>query len=48
VGHRFGTSWDRLQEVFRAYTGLIGAVLLAYVAFTFLRHRFRRSVGGAR
>jgi membrane protein DedA with SNARE-associated domain len=47
VGHRFGTSWSRLQGVFRAYTGLIGAVLLAYVAFTLLRHRFRRPATNA-
>ena len=44
VGHRFGTSWDRLQQVFRTYTGVIGLVLLAYVAFTLLRYRFRRRV----
>jgi len=42
VGHRFGTSWDRLQEIFRAYTGVIGLILLAYVAFTLVRYRIRR------
>ncbi len=40
AGHRFGTSWDRLQQVFRAYTGVIGAILLAYVAFTLLKWFF--------
>jgi membrane protein DedA with SNARE-associated domain len=47
VGHRFGSSWSRLQEVFSAYTGLIGAVLLAYLGVTLLRHRFRRPPAGA-
>jgi membrane protein DedA with SNARE-associated domain len=42
VGHHFGSSWDRLQEAFRAYTGLIGIILLAYVVFTLLRYRFTR------
>ena len=42
VGHRFGTSWDRLQQVFRTYTGVIGAILLAYMAFTLLRYFFGR------
>ncbi len=42
VGHRFGTSWDRLQEIFRNYTGVIGVVLLAYVVFTLLKYRFGR------
>jgi len=45
VGHRFGTSWERLQEIFRAYTGLIGLVLLAYVVFTLIRYRSRRGAG---
>jgi membrane protein DedA with SNARE-associated domain len=47
VGHRFGTSWDRLQEVFRAYTGVIGVIFLAYVAFTLIRYRIRRKTGTA-
>src|SRR5512139_1194544 len=42
VGHRFGTSWDRLQEIFRAYTGVIGLVFLAYAAYTVVRYRIRR------
>ncbi len=42
VGRRFGTSWDRLERVFRAYTGVIGAVLLVYVVLTLLRFRFRK------
>ena len=42
VGRRFGSSWEHLQEVFRAYTGVIGVVLLAYVAATLVRSRLRR------
>jgi membrane protein DedA with SNARE-associated domain len=42
VGHRFGTSWERLQQMFRAYTGLIGAILLIYVVTTLLRAGVRR------
>ena len=47
VGHRFGTSWDRLQGIFRAYTGVIGLIFLAYVAFTLVRYRVRRKTGAA-
>ena len=47
VGHRFGTSWEHLQEIFRAYTGVIGLIFLAYVAFTLVRYRTRSKKGAA-
>jgi len=47
VGHRFGTSWDRLQAVFRTYTGFVGVVLLFYVVFTILRYWLRGRAEGS-
>lgn len=42
VGHRFGTSWERLQGVFRTYAAVLGVLFLGYAAFTFIRYRSRR------
>ncbi|HEV8375667.1 MAG TPA: DedA family protein [Candidatus Polarisedimenticolia bacterium] len=42
VGHRFGTSWERLQEIFRAYAGILSVLFLAYASFTVLKYRLRR------
>jgi len=41
VGHRFGTSWERLQGVFRAYASLVGVIFFAYAAYTFIKYRMR-------
>jgi membrane protein DedA with SNARE-associated domain len=42
AGHRFGTSWDRLQGVFRTYVSVLGVLFLAYTAWTVIRYRMRR------
>jgi membrane protein DedA with SNARE-associated domain len=42
VGNRFGTSWERLQGIFRTYAGILGVLFLAYASFTFIRYRLRR------
>jgi len=42
VGHRFGTSWDRLQGIFRTYASVLGVLFLTYAAWTFIRYRMRR------
>lgn len=41
VGHHFGSSWERLQTVFKAYSGFIGVILLVYLGITFFRFRVR-------
>jgi len=42
IGHRFGTSWERLQGIFRTYAAVLGVIFLAYAAFTIIRYRLRR------
>ncbi len=42
VGHRFGSSWERLQEAFRTYAWFIGILLSIYVAVTVLVSRRQR------
>ena len=42
VGNRFGASWERLQAVFRTYTGFIGVILLFYLGVMMVNHYFRR------
>jgi membrane protein DedA with SNARE-associated domain len=42
VGHRFGTSWDRLQGIFRTYVSILGVLFLAYTTWTLIRYRMRR------
>ena len=42
VGHRFGTSWERLQGVFQTYAGVLGVVFSVYATFTLVRYRQRR------
>ena len=42
VGHRFGTSWSRLQGMFQSYVGVLGVVVLGYAAYTFIKIRRRR------
>ena len=42
VGHRFGTSWERLLGVFRSYASILGVVFLTYAVFTLIRYRLRR------
>ena len=42
VGHRFGTSWERLQGIFHTYASVLGVLFLGYAAFTLIRYRWRR------
>jgi membrane protein DedA with SNARE-associated domain len=42
VGHRFGTSWERLQGIFRTYASVLGVLFLGYTAWTLIRYRMRR------
>lgn len=42
VGHRFGTSWERLQEIFHTYASILGVLFLSYAAWTLIRYRIRR------
>ncbi|HEU5181878.1 MAG TPA: DedA family protein [Candidatus Polarisedimenticolia bacterium] len=42
VGHRFGSSWSRLQGMFQSYVGVLGMIVLGYAAYTFIKIRRRR------
>ena len=42
VGHRFGTSWSRLQGMFQSYVGVLGVIVLIYATYTFIKIRRRR------
>lgn len=48
VGHRFGSTWENLKDVFKAYTAFVGVVLLAYLGYTLVRYRGRRRVETSR
>jgi membrane protein DedA with SNARE-associated domain len=47
VGHRFGSSWEELRQVFRTYAAVIGGIFLLYVAITLWRSRSRRKADSA-